>query len=84
MTVITYTGRRSGRTFSIPVAYSRSGDDLTIRVEFPDRKKWWRNFLGDGGPIVVRLHGVDKAGHAVADRDSNGKVTVSVLLDPVE
>ena len=84
MTVITYTGRRSGRTFSIPVAYSRRGDDLTIRVEWPDRKKWWRNFLGDGGPLVARLDGVDRSGHAVAIRDDKGQVTVSVVLDSAE
>jgi hypothetical protein len=80
MTVLTYTGRRSGRTFSIPVAYSRRGDDLTIHVEFPDQKKWWRNFVGDGGPVLVQLQGVERGGHAVANRDSEGQVTVSVHL----
>lgn len=81
MTVVTYTGRRSGRTFSIPVAYSRRGDDLMIGVEFPDQKRWWRNFSGAGGPLAVRLEGVDRRGHAVARRDHRGKVAVSVRLD---
>lgn len=80
MTVVTYTGRRSGRTFTIPVAYTRRGDDLTIRVEFPDQKKWWRNFTGDGGPLFVRLEGTERAGHAVAERDGNGRVQVAVAL----
>lgn len=79
MTVVTYTGRRSGRTFSIPVAYRRDGDDLRIQVEFPDQKAWWRNFTGDGGPIRVRLGGADRAGHATASREGRG-VTVSVRL----
>jgi hypothetical protein len=34
--VITYTGRRSGLTFSTPVAYRRNGDDITIGVQMPD------------------------------------------------
>ena len=80
MTVVTYTGRRTGRTFSIPVAYSRQGDQITIRVELPEKKRWWRNFLGEGGPILLRLGGVDEPGHAVAHRDEAGKVTVAVQL----
>ncbi len=50
MTVPTYTGQRSGRTFSIPVGYTRNGDELTIRVGVPGQKNWWRNFLGQDGP----------------------------------
>jgi F420H(2)-dependent quinone reductase len=81
MTVITYTGRRSGRTFSIPVGYKQEGDGVTIAVEFPDQKSWWRNFTGDGAPILVRLHGVDRAGHGTAQRDGR-RVTVSVQFNP--
>lgn len=80
MTVVTYTGRRTGRTFSIPVAYSRTEDDITIGVQLPEKKRWWRNFLGAGGPILLRLGGVDRPGHAVAHRDNAGNVTVAVQL----
>ncbi|QJY48875.1 hypothetical protein [Pseudonocardia broussonetiae] len=82
MTVVTYTGRRSGRTFSLPVAYRRDGDDVTIRVEFPDRKSWWRGFTGEGGPLAVRLGGVERTGHGVARR-AGRRVVVAVRLDPV-
>jgi F420H(2)-dependent quinone reductase len=78
--LITYTGRRSGRTFTIPVSHRRKGDELTIGVEFPDAKNWWRNFLGEGGPVSVRLDGVDRAGHATAQRDGPRRVTVRVQL----
>ena len=44
MTVITYVGRKSGRTFSAPVSYKRKGDHVTIGVAMPDKKSWWRNF----------------------------------------
>ena len=79
--VLRYTGRRSGRTFSIPVGYRRSGDEVSIGVSMPDAKSWWRNFVGAGGPVTLRLDGVDRAGHAVAHRDEKGRVTVTVRLD---
>lgn len=82
LAVLTYTGRRSGRTITVPVGYGRSGDTVTIRVGLPGAKTWWRNFLGAGGPVALRLAGVDRTGHAVAHRDARGRVTVSVQLDP--
>ena len=81
LTMITYTGRRSGRTFSTLVGYQRSGDVVTISAAMPDRKSWWRNFLGEGGPITLDLEGADRAGHAVTTRDGKGRVTVTVRLD---
>jgi hypothetical protein len=82
MTVITYTGRRSGRTFTTPVAYKRHGDDMAIKVALSDHKKWWRNFADHDGPISVRLHGVERRGRATAVRDARGQVTVNIALEP--
>ncbi|MBI0379414.1 hypothetical protein JBE27_24805, partial [Streptomyces albiflaviniger] len=79
--VVTYTGRRSGHTFSTPVAYRRAADVITIAVALPERKQWWRNFTGDGWPISLDLDGADRTGHAVADVDDKGRVTISVRLD---
>lgn len=79
ITMLTYTGRRSGRTYSIPVAYRRSGGDIVISVNMPDAKTWWRNFLA-GGPLTLRLDDTERAGHAVATRDDKGAVTVTVRL----
>ncbi|MGH3632842.1 MAG: nitroreductase/quinone reductase family protein [Mycobacterium sp.] len=83
ITTITYVGRRSGRTFSTPVAYRRDQDQVTIVVDIPDVKNWWRNFTGDGGPITLRLDGRDRPGHAVAQRSGAGWATVTVTLDPL-
>jgi F420H(2)-dependent quinone reductase len=82
ITILTYTGRRSGRTFSIPVGYRRDGDEVVIGVGMPDAKTWWRNFLDDGGPLALRLDGRDRRGHALARRDEEGNVTVTVQLEP--
>jgi hypothetical protein len=79
---IRYVGRRSGKTFETPIGYRRSGETVTIRVTSPDAKSWWRNFLGEGGPItLLRLDGRDRTGHAVAVRDDRGRVSVVVNLD---
>ena len=79
---IRYVGRRSGKTIETPVGYRRSGDAIVINVASPDNKTWWRNFLGEGGPItLLKLDGQDRTGHAVADRDDKGRVKVAVQLD---
>jgi len=78
LATVTYVGRRSGKTFSTPIAYRRDGDDIVIAVVMPDKKNWWRNFLGEGGPITVRINGIDRRGHAVTTRDERGRVTVRV------
>jgi hypothetical protein len=82
LVVIRYSGRRSGKTFETPVGYRRSGDTVTINIVGPDSKNWWRNFLCEGRPItLLNLGGRDRHGHAVAERDAKGKVTVTVRLD---
>ncbi|MEV5773593.1 hypothetical protein AB0L49_20415 [Streptomyces antimycoticus] len=81
LTVVTYTGRRSGRTFSTPVAYQRAADVVTIAVAMPERKLWWRNFTGEGGPLALDLDGSERVGHGVARVDGKGRVTITVRLD---
>ena len=78
---IRYVGRRSGKTIETPIGYRRTADGILINVMSPDDKTWWRNFLGDGGPItLVKFDGQDRTGHAVANRDAKGRVLVSVKL----
>ena len=80
LTVVSYTGRRSGRTFTTPVGYRRTGDVVEIRVMMPDAKTWWRNFTGEGGPLTLELDGAQRTGHATSHRDDQGRVTVRVRL----
>ncbi|MDG5484229.1 hypothetical protein [Mycolicibacterium gadium] len=78
---IRYVGRRSGKTIETPIGYRRTDDGIVINVMSPDNKTWWRNFLGDGGPItLVKFDGNDRTGHAVASRDAQGRVSVAVKL----
>ncbi|OZM78964.1 hypothetical protein [Pseudonocardia sp. MH-G8] len=81
MTVVRYTGRRSGREVSLPVAYRSERERIVIDVMLPDEKSWWRNFTGDGAPLSVRLDGVDRPGRGVAVRNG-GRVRIEVDLNP--
>jgi F420H(2)-dependent quinone reductase len=80
LALLTVTGRRSGRTFTFPVGYHRDGDRVTIGVDWPERKRWWRN-LRDAAPVEIWLAGVRRAGTARAHGDANQGVTVEIQLD---
>ncbi len=43
--LITFTGRKSGQTFTTPVSYSQSGGQVTIFTH----ALWWKNLRGGGG-----------------------------------
>jgi hypothetical protein len=78
--LLTVTGRRSKRTFSFPVAYTQDGDRLTVTLDWPERKRWWRN-LRTGAPVGVVLRGVRRTGTALAQGDEHTGVVVSIELD---
>jgi hypothetical protein len=78
---IRYVGRRSGNTIQTAVGYRRTSEGIVINVMSPDSKTWWRNFTGEGRPItLLKLDGADRTGHAIASRDSKGRVKVKVRL----
>ncbi|WP_247606302.1 hypothetical protein [Nocardia flavorosea] len=78
---VEYVGRRSGRVFRTPVNFMKEGDEYVIRVAMPDKKTWWRNFLGEGSPILLHFREGQLRGHATARRDEKGRVTVRVRPD---
>jgi F420H(2)-dependent quinone reductase len=61
--LITVTGRKSGRRFTIPVGYHRSGNVVTILIADAPSKVWWRNYRTPG-PIELRLRGRALRGEA--------------------
>ena len=42
--VVSWSGRTSGRRFSIPTGYQREGDDVVVMLTKPGEKRWWKNF----------------------------------------
>lgn len=49
--LVSFTGRKTGRSYTTPVSYVRDGNELLI----PGGGKWWKNLAG--GPVSVRLKG---------------------------
>jgi hypothetical protein len=80
LALLTVTGRRSGRAFTFPVGYHRDGDRVTVGVDWPERKRWWRN-LSDAAPVEIWLAGVPRAGTGQARGDEHAGVTVEIQLD---
>ena len=78
--LITYSGRRSGHRYTIPVGYEVTGVDVTIAVGSPDRKVWWRSLTGKGAPVELLVRGQRRTGHAVATRTGD-HAFVRVALD---
>lgn len=67
-TVITVTGRKSGKHYSIPLQYAQAQDDLYIITS--ESYTWWRNLRG-GAPITVHLRGSERSG--VAETSTTSK-----------
>jgi hypothetical protein len=57
--LITVTGRKTGRTYTMPVGYVRERDTLTVLSR--RGRTWWRN-LEEPAPVFVRLRGRQQAG----------------------
>jgi hypothetical protein len=62
-------GRKTGRRYSVPVAYTRDGDGMLIGTPFG----WGRN-LRSGDPIDVRYKGRRRAADVVVWTDEPGVV----------
>ena len=55
--LLAYRGRRSGRTFRIPLRYAETSEGALVAVAVrPEEKRWWRAF-SDGGTALVTLRG---------------------------
>lgn len=52
--LITFTGRKSGKTYTIPISYVRDGD--TLMMISRRKHNWWKNFRG-GIQVTLCLQG---------------------------
>jgi len=65
LALLRFTGRTSGRQFTIPVGYHRFSGEPEHRVYLVTSAPWWRNLRKDA-PVVLRLKGRDVPGRATA------------------
>ena len=59
LTLITFTGRKSGKTYTTPVSYSQQENLVTIFTH----ATWWKNLQG-GAPVSLRIQGRELQGRA--------------------
>jgi hypothetical protein len=62
--LISYTGRKTGRSYTIPVSYVQQGDDLLI----PGGGAWKTN-LEHGAPVQIRFLGKERSAIPEVIRD---------------
>jgi len=67
--LITYTGRKSRKAYSLPVNYVRDGD--VIYVTSYRARTWWRSLRG-GAAVSVRLDGGDRKARGEVIEDDAG------------
>jgi deazaflavin-dependent oxidoreductase (nitroreductase family) len=73
LTLITFTGRKSGKVYTTPVSYSQQDDQVTIFTH----ANWWKN-LGSCAQVSLRLRGRDFQG--LAQPVAEDKQAVAVAL----
>lgn len=57
--LITFTGRKSGKTYTTPVSYSQHGDQVYVFTH----ATWWKNLCG-GAAVTLRIQGRELQGLA--------------------
>jgi deazaflavin-dependent oxidoreductase (nitroreductase family) len=81
--LLTVTGRKSGKRYTMPVSFYREGDVLWVTSG--RERTWWRNLRG-GACVTMHLHGRDMEGSAevVTDADAvAGQVAEYVARVPM-
>jgi len=73
--LITFRGRKSGKTYTLPVSFVRSGEELLI-VSFRHRT-WWRNLRGSV-PVTVWIEGKKHPGVAHAIDDNPAEIAAAL------
>ncbi|HEX6544648.1 MAG TPA: nitroreductase/quinone reductase family protein [Ktedonobacterales bacterium] len=72
--LLTYMGRTSGKRYTIPVAYIREGNVVTVFTYHA----WWKNLLGSA-PVVVEVKHRRFRATAEVIRDDETAITTALL-----
>ncbi|MGZ3601481.1 MAG: nitroreductase/quinone reductase family protein [Ktedonobacterales bacterium] len=72
--LLTYTGRKSGKRYTIPVSYAREGNVITVFTHHA----WWKNLKG-GAPVQVEIKRVRRDGTAEAISDDVPAIAAQLL-----
>ena len=71
--LITFTGCKSGKTYTTPVSYSQEGDLVYIFTH----ANWWKNLCG-GAPVTLCLQGRELKGLAEPVVEDKGAIAAGL------
>jgi hypothetical protein len=74
--LITVTGRKSNRRYTIPVRYVRDGE--VVRCFTTSTTLWWRNLRGEA-EVHLRIKGEEKRYNAIAIHDDPHRIREGLL-----
>jgi deazaflavin-dependent oxidoreductase (nitroreductase family) len=76
--LITFTGRKSGKAYTIPIVYLREGEAFLMTTDSP----WWKNLRG-GAPVTLRVKGEEHPafGEAMTEEAEVKRVLESMLRE---
>ena len=74
--LLTYTGRKSGRSFTLPISYTQNG--RCLRLITRQQKTWWKN-IGAGAQVALWLRGEKRGGQAVVAPLARGARLAAML-----
>ncbi len=63
LAILRYTGRKSGKQFSTPIAYFPFDPYIAIALTETDNRSWWRNFR-EPWPMELYIRGQWRSGYA--------------------
>jgi deazaflavin-dependent oxidoreductase (nitroreductase family) len=72
--LLTFTGRKSGKSYTTPVSYSQSGDQITIFTH----ADWWKN-LPSEPQVTLRIRGQELQGLAEPVAEDKGAVAAGLV-----
>ncbi len=75
--LLTYSGRKSGKTYTFPIGYWRQGDTVILLTK--RFRSWWHNFQ-QPTPVTIRIGGQTYTGRAQASTDETVIVPRLVTL----
>jgi hypothetical protein len=61
--LVTFTGKKSGRTFTTPMAYHDFGETIIIALAETQGRNWWRNYI-ETAPMDMLIKGKNISGFA--------------------
>lgn len=78
--LITYTGLKSGKEYTLPVSYLQDGGRIYVIPGMPEKKVWWHNIQNDT-PVKLTLRGKEIAARASLLKADKDMVTMTQALE---